>query len=215
MGRSMALIADWLWEMAGSLVAPDRCAACSARVAMRTVFCGPCARSLEAPIADRDPNHHAAFAYGGAIAQAISAFKYEGRTELARPLAELLKRACSTLSDAGLIVPVPLHPVRLAMRGFNQAALLASPVAKHLGARFAPRALARTRNTAAQAMLDRGARHANVATAFAIREKVYGANILLIDDVRTTGATLDACAATLEAAGALRVRTLVLARADR
>jgi ComF family protein len=208
-------------EALGALLAPDRCAACAAAVPMRTIFCPACAATVAVATFDARGGGPdvAAFAYGGAVAQAIAAFKYAGRPDLARPLAHLMRRALPALRACSpdLVVPVPLHPSRLAARGFNQAALLAAPVARDLAARFAPRALVRTRDTAAQASLDRPAREANVASAFVLRRgaSVRGARVLIVDDVRTTGATLRACAAALEAGGAREVRTLVLARADR
>ena len=113
-----------------------------------------------------------------------------------------------------VVVPVPLHPRRLAERGYNQAALLAAPVARRLGVPFAPCALARVRDTPQQVVMDRASRLLNVAGAFAVRDRTFvaGGRVLLIDDVRTTGATLDGCARALHEVGARAILALVLAR---
>ena len=100
-------------ELAGSLVAPDRCAACDAPVRMRAVFCPPCASStLEA---SHEKGCLAAFLYGGAIARSIARFKYEGRSDLARPLSSLLLRTAPRLAALSpeIAIPVPMHPLRL------------------------------------------------------------------------------------------------------
>jgi ComF family protein len=153
----------------------------------------------------------APFVYGGALATAITRFKYQPAPELARELGLLLAGEALKLGiTADAVVPVPLHPSRLFERGFNQAALLARPVARVLGASFLPRALRRVRNTAKQADLDRAARLRNVDGAFCPRGRL-GGTVLLVDDVRTTGATQDACAAALREAGCTRVICLVLA----
>ena len=185
---------------------------------MLAVFCPSCAPS--ATSAAREPGRpRAAFVYGGAVARAIARMKYESRPDLARPLGDLLWRAlepdAASLREA-VVVPVPLHPTRLTERGFNQSALLARRVAKYLRARFEPRALARTRETQQQAALDRAARARNVAGAFEARgaeAKIRGRVVLLVDDVLTTGATLDACKQALADAGAARVDGAVLAAA--
>ncbi len=202
----------------GTLLAPDTCAACKAGVPARTVFCPTCARSVtEAPY--RGPLRVAPYAYGGAVALAITAFKYERRPHLARPLGDLLRRGLPRLLpfSPDVVVPVPLHPSRLAERGFNHSALIARPVARSLGVALAPLALRRTRDTPRQATLDQASRAANVADAFVARypAKIRAARVLLIDDVCTTGATLGACEDALLAAGVLEVRALVIAVAER
>jgi ComF family protein len=166
-----------------------------------------------------DPRHIAAYEYGGAIAEAIVKFKYGRRVDLARPLGELLLRAAEPHADtlaASRVVPVPLHPSRLAERGFNQSALLGRHIAKRLGLRFLPLLLSRTRDTPRQAALGKQARGANVAGAFVARRAgvARGYPVLLVDDVMTTGSTLAACEEALVEAGAGPVAWAVLARAS-
>jgi ComF family protein len=213
------MLASYALELVASLVAPPRCAACDERVPILTVFCATCARTAErAPLGDSDAI--AAFHYGGAIARAISRLKYERRPDLARPLGDLLWRAVERHAAAlagVVVVPVPLHRARLAERGFNQSALLGRRVARRLGAPLLALALARTRDTPRQATLDRAGRAANVAGVFRCRDgrAVRGRRVLVVDDVRTTGATLDACAAALLDAGARSIGFAVVARTDR
>ena len=156
----------------------------------------------------------AAADYEGALRAAIHAFKYEGRRGLARPLARLaLKAGRDVVDGADCVVPVPLHPFRYLHRGFNQAGDLASA----LGIPIA-NVLWRTRLTRSQTGLHAGARRRNVKHAFRVRpgirrQKLQGALVVLVDDVRTTGATLNACADALLGAGVAEVRALTVARA--
>jgi len=205
-------------DLLASLVAPPRCAACDAPVPRLSVFCAPCASTAERAHTP-DPRDIAAFVYGGALQKAITRFKYERRPDLARPLGDLLWSSIEPHSSAlgsPVVIPVPLHPVRLAERGYNQSALLARRIAGRLGAPFVPMALGRTKDTPRQATLDREARGRNVAGAFRVHQprRLEGRVVLLIDDVRTTGSTLAACAGALVGAGAARVATAVLARAQ-
>lgn len=204
-----------LWNLLGELVAPSRCAACDLRVPGGTLFCPPCSATVE----PSDPwsargGCLAAFEYGGAIATAIARLKYEDRPDLAPRFAAALVRTARAFRDAvDLVVPVPLHAQRLADRGYNQAALLAAPVARSLSVRLAARGLLRLRDTPRQTSLDRATRLSNVARAFRARDpSIRGSRVLLVDDVRTTGATLDDCATALHEVGAGQVVALVLAR---
>ncbi len=153
--------------------------------------------------------------YGGAIARAIQRFKYEDAAHLADPLGALLRRACARAVVKGdVVLPVPLHPRRLARRGYNQSALLAQHVAVEIGARVSTSALVRVVDTPPQAELSRDARASNVRGAFRVRNpaRVSGRSVVVVDDVSTTGATLGACEAALRASGAARVTSVVLAR---
>lgn len=153
--------------------------------------------------------------FDGRLRHAIHTFKYRRVTALADPLGEALARFwLQSPVPVDVIVPVPLHPGRQRERGFNQAALLAERVARAAGLTMRPEALRRTRATAAQMSLDAADRKTNVAGAFQSADAtVRGAAVLVVDDVCTTGATLDACAVALKAAGATEVHGLTLARA--
>ena len=135
--------------------------------------------------------------------------KYGGRADVGAVLGELLLRV--DLAPFDLVVPVPLHPLRLAERGFNQAALVARPLTR-TGARFAPQALRRTRPTP-QRRASRAERLENVASAFAASSAVRGARVLVVDDVVTTGATLSACCDAARAAGARSAMGVAVAAA--
>ncbi len=157
----------------------------------------------------------AAFLYGGPLADAIVRFKYGGRSELAGVLGQLLAEAALPLAGrVDCAMPMPLHPARLRERGFNQSALLARPVARALGVPLAVEGLRRVRPTVDQAGLARADREGNVRGAFAARQLEGAPRVLLIDDVRTTGATLASASHALLTAGASEVRALVLARAE-
>lgn len=159
----------------------------------------------------------AAFLYDDAAQQLILPFKHADRTELAPLLARLMARAAGPLlRDIDLLVPVPLHRRRLAARRYNQAALLALDLAKRAGKPCAVDALIRRTATAPLGTLSAAARRREVATAFTLQRamlpRLPGQRLLLIDDVLTSGATLNACAAVLIAAGAASVDVLVAAR---
>lgn len=150
--------------------------------------------------------------YDGTLKDIVHALKYDPRRTIARRLAERMRLCGSAVLDgADAVVPVPLHRARERMRGFNQARELA----RHLGLPVID-ALERTRKTPAQADLPAAKRQVNVRGAFALSAgaaTLRGLVIVLVDDVTTTGATLNACAAPLAAAGVTEVRALTAARA--
>jgi ComF family protein len=153
----------------------------------------------------------------GPAARMVHRLKYGDRTELARPMGLWMARAgAELLADAHALVPVPLHRRRLFGRRFNQAALLARAIAAHRPVAVEALALRRARATVPQVVLTRAQRAANVQGAFRVDEEarslVAGRRLVLIDDVMTSGATIDAAARALLRAGAERVDALVFAR---
>lgn len=152
--------------------------------------------------------------YEGTLREIIHALKYSGRHSLARPLAERMRqRGRELIGDVDCVVPVPLHWRREYQRGFNQT----REIARHLGPPVVE-ALVRRRATRAQVELPANRRRDNVAGAFTVRRDwfhgpgIRGKTVLLIDDVCTTGATLDACAEALADGGASEVYALTAAR---
>jgi ComF family protein len=176
------------------------------------------ARHASPPAFDRA---RAVMRYDEASKAPLLALKRADRLDIVPAFARWLERSGrSLLAETDLIVPVPLHRVRLWHRRFNQAALLAGSLARARGLPFDPLALVRTRPTKSQgAMPSAKARRRNVRGAFRVspaREStVQDRTVLLVDDVFTTGATLDACAKALKKAGAARVLALTLARVVR
>ena len=149
-----------------------------------------------------------------ALREAIHVLKYNGVQELAIPLSYLLVRRLSAVStlERAVVIPVPLHPAREAERGFNQAVLLTQLFEQEV----ATNVLVRYRKTKPQASLDQRGREVNLQGAFALHpeglSKIKGKTIILVDDVSTTGSTLDMLAALLKSYGAKQVWGLVVAK---
>jgi ComF family protein len=151
----------------------------------------------------------------GVLREAVHWFKYRGRTALAMPLGDLMATYwMQHPMPADIVVPVPLHVTRLRERGYNQAALLACAMARQVGLVINEQALTRQRATAPQVELSARQRKENVHDAFRCSgSELIGKQVLLVDDVCTTGATLEACAVALYEGGASGVWALTLARA--
>jgi ComF family protein len=156
----------------------------------------------------------AAVIYQGILAEAIQRFKYHGDIHLADPLGWFLNKINLETLFFEAIIPVPLHPARLRERGFNQALLLGKILGKIHNKKVFPRVLRRIRNTIPQIQLDHSERARNVRGAFAVTEKkeIMDKSFLLVDDVFTTGATVNECARILKKSGAREVFVLTLAR---
>lgn len=172
-------------------------------------LCGDCR--------DRKPHFDRAVAagpYAGTLAEAIHLFKYRGKTVLARPLGELLLEPFGRIGRADCLLPVPLHPARLREREYNQALLLCDRVGGRVGIPVVPDLLSRTRQTPPQIGLSRLDRRRNMRRAFIVNrpDRAEGRAVVLIDDVYTTGATVNECARTLKRAGAEVVSVLTVAR---
>jgi ComF family protein len=196
------------WVSVRPITAPlcDRCGDPLARAADHCPSCNGGER-----VVDRS---RAVGEYEGNLREIIHAFKYDGRRSLAQPLAALMRsRGIALLEDADCVVPVPLHWRREYQRGFNQARELA----RHLGPPIVD-ALVRQRHTRAQVELAADRRRSNVENAFAPRRgwlhksRLDEMSVVVVDDVSTTGATLEACARVLKAAGASEVYALTAAR---
>ena len=225
-------------ERALDLLFPPRCAACRKSgsvlcstclrqcVPITSPICLRCGISLPSPGWCRPCKFYppglsglrTAYVYDGVIRSCIRALKYEGNKRLAGPLGALLAQAYHDFDlRADMIVPVPLHSERERLRGFNHARLLAEACAASIDVPLRDDVLVKPRATAAQVGLTASERVQNMAGAFCCLPawsdgKLYGCSILLIDDVCTTRATLEACAGPLFAAGAASVWALVLAR---
>ncbi|MDR1989713.1 MAG: ComF family protein [Acidobacteriaceae bacterium] len=202
-------VCERCWQTITPLTPPlcDRCGDPLATWRPReTEYCPRCRRVPRA--FDRA---RAIGAYEGTLREIIHALKYQARRSVARSLGALMRaRGADLLAGATAAVPVPLHRSRLRARGFNQAADLARGLGLPVVA-----ALRRQRATGDQITLPAAQRHRNVRGAFCATRKarqLRGAIVILVDDVSTTGATLDACARALKEAGVSEVRALTAAR---
>lgn len=216
------------------LLLPPRCGGCRRLGSWLCVDCRARVRHLEEPLCRRCgvpvesarascgcrdalrslARLRSATLYEGPIEMAVHRLKYQGWRRLARPLAQIMaERLMVEGLAAEAIVAVPLHPARMRQRGFNQAELLAQHLRAAMRVADAPGGLVRTRATPPQVGHDRRWRMANVSGAFEWKgPPMSGRPILVVDDVATTGATLDACARALRAAGSGPVMGVSVAR---
>lgn len=206
-----------LFDSILSLVAPDTCAACDLPLEEEERgFCGGCKILLEpVPHMRRPPAPNASvYLHRGPLADAIKRFKYQGRSELAPVLGGLCAEAARAYEGhVDVVIPLPLHPERRRARGYNQAALLAWPIARALRIPMRTGLLSRMRFTRPQVGLSAKERAENVRKAFCASWSLAGQRVLLVDDVSTTGATIGAARRALYDAGVDDVFSLTLAYA--
>lgn len=208
-GRFGAFLCDQCLA-ATPVAAPPRCDRCW--VAMGTPgTCHRCRRGHPVLAGAR-----AAFVYSGPAREAIHALKFKGLSAIAPQMAREMARVLAGWAPpVSVVVPVPLAGSRRRLRGYNQSELLAKEVARWAGLPLRAQAVARRRATLPQARLADGeARQRNVRGAFVPRRAPSGAAVLLVDDVMTTGATVEACARALRAGGSGPVYALLFARED-
>ncbi len=187
-------------------VASSACPRC-ALPSLHNTECGACL----AHAAHYDASY-AAFIYAYPLDRLVQALKYGGQLALAAWFARRLYQRIGDAAGIDLIAPLPLHPARLAKRGFNQAAEIAKVMSRLSGIAVELELGRRVRNTAAQTDLPFEERAANMRRAFACARDLSGLHIAVVDDVMTTGATLDEFARTLKQSGAARVENWVVAR---
>ena len=185
------------------VVAPRRCAGCD--ILCREDLCPACTALVlpptprcvsGAPVLSVGP-------YQAPLSEGVKRLKYQQRPDVAVPLGRLLARAVKSYDVIrhSTLVPVPLHPARLAERGFNQSALIATSLSKHFRAPTNHRLLFRARRGPAQALCSHSERQLNVAGAFSAVQPPRASRLTLVDDVVTTGATAAECVNTLRSAG--------------
>lgn len=216
---------DLPWNAAGSLCAscekglkrpgPLICRRCGVVLKSGGAHCYNC-RGVKAK-AYKCAVIRSAFAFNASSRGLVHALKYGGADYLAHEMGNLMAvRFCTypELAEAETVMPVPLFPKRYRKRGYNQSALLARAFAYGTGLVYDDTSLVRTRDTLSQTKLGRKGRLANMTGAFSCSrpENIKGKVVLLVDDVATTGATLEGCAAALKAAGAKKVFAYTFAR---
>lgn len=228
-------LASRIWSHAVDAVFPPRCVSCAS---FGRFACHDCLTQMERaehprcgvcwqPSADsrcqecrrQQPAFTAVrsvYAFGGPARDLIHALKYSGVSAVAPLMGEDMAAQLQHWGpDVSAIVPVPMASFRQRRRGYNQSELLAREIARHAGLPVAARALVRRPGPSQVEQPDEAARRANLEDAFEAGRESVGDGVLLVDDVMTTGATLDACARTLKSAGADRVYGLTFARESR
>lgn len=198
------------------LIYPPRCPLCGEAIAAQKGLCGTCWATLEIPATGAEDGITAATLYNDTARQLVLNFKHGRKIALAQMMARQIAARLPELEGEWLVVPVPLHRVRLWQRGYNQSALIARELARLDGLSLLVDGLVRTKRTPSLGGLGRAERAQVLAGAItpnpARIERLEGAQVLLVDDVLTSGATTNACKAALKEAGAARVHVACFSR---
>lgn len=197
------------------------CRACDASLPyLNEPHCSICALpTLQGEVCGRCLSHppifthtEVVFGYAFPLDKLIQAMKYNEQLALANAFAKKLAQRIEKNNLPDFIIPMPLHPARLKERGFNQSLLLATKVARELNIKLLPNACQRVRNTPSQSSLKWKERDKNVRDAFRCEIDLTGKRVALVDDVMTTGASLNALARVIKKAGATEISAWVIAR---
>ncbi|MBI9109861.1 ComF family protein [Maridesulfovibrio ferrireducens] len=204
-----------------SIFTEKRCPICRTPHSNKKLLCPDCYSELiEGSVHDEEEApHKGIYFYGpyrGLLRDLILDWKFNNNFGYSALLSQFATGVAESIPESSrpdIIIPVPLHPSRLRKRGFNQSRIIGRSAASVLGAKISDRALVRNRKTTPQSTLSKEMRTENIKNAFTANPAtVAGKKILLIDDVYTTGSTVQECASTLYDAGAERVEVLVLAK---
>lgn len=205
------------------LIYPDVCAFCNK--IQKESLCKKCEEKIKKykkDIVIRSKNNYfeeliSIFKYEGLIREKIIQYKFQDKSYIYNTFAKIIlknEKVCGLLKKYDIIIPVPIHRKRKLQRGYNQTQLIAKEIAKNIDIKLCDDVLAKSKNTIAQSKLNKNKRKQNIKNAFKVLnlEKIQGKNILLFDDIFTTGSTVNECSKILKKAGAKTVGVLTIAK---
>lgn len=206
-----------------NLIYPNVCGFCNK--VCKNEFCNKCKvkiRNNQINVIIKPRNKYfkeliSIFKYEGIIRDKILQYKFEDKAYMYNTFAKIIlknEKICGLLKKYDIIIPVPIHKKRKAQRGYNQTQLIASKISKYVEIKLCDDVLIKSKNTIAQSKLNKNKRKQNIKGAFKIlnSEKIQDKNILLFDDIYTTGSTVNECSKILTRAGAKRIGVLTIAK---
>ena len=205
------------------LIYPDVCAFCNK--IQKESLCKKCEEKIKKykkDIVIRSKNNYfeeliSIFKYEGLIREKIIQYKFQDKSYIYNTFAKIIlknEKVCGLFKKYDIIIPVPIHRKRKLQRGYNQTQLIAKEIAKNIDIKLCDDVLVKSKNTIAQSKLNKNKRKQNIKNAFKVLnlEKIQGKNILLFDDIFTTGSTVNECSKILKKAGAKTVGVLTIAK---